>query len=82
MTGLSTITKKHQITIPVNIVNGLGLSPSDKVVLEMENNWIKILPLKERSFLDLHGSIKSRKKYNAKGLRKRFEKEMAKSAMK
>lgn len=79
MSNLSTITQKHQITIPQSIIFDLKLQPNDKVFFETQEDWIKIVPLKQKSFLDLHGIIKSKKKIDFKKLRKEFEKEIGKS---
>jgi len=76
MTNLSTITKKHQITIPAKIMSELELQSKDKVLLEKHKDWIKVKPLKKRSFLDLYGSVETRKKIDFKKLRKQFEKEV------
>ncbi|MBI4300515.1 MAG: AbrB/MazE/SpoVT family DNA-binding domain-containing protein [Chloroflexi bacterium] len=56
----TTITKKGQVTIPVEIRHSLGLAPGDKVAFVLENNEVKVRPAKsalERSF----GAVKPRK---------------------
>lgn len=77
MAKLSTITQKNQITIPSDIILDFKLKPSDKVLIEKQTNWIKITPMDEKSFLDLFGVIKTKKKLDFKKIRKQFEKEIA-----
>ena len=59
MTGITTITQKGQITIPVAMRKALGLKPYNQVRLERTNGSIYILPLKK--FADFAGSVKPRK---------------------
>lgn len=80
MPNLTSITTKNQITIPMEIVRSLDIAPKDKVMVEREGNFIKIKPLKKRSFLDLYGAMKTKKEIDFKKLRRRFEKETGKKA--
>jgi antitoxin PrlF len=56
MRGYGTITSKGQVTIPVEIRRRAGLSPSDKVEFDM-NDEGKITLRRVRSILELAGSI-------------------------
>ena len=78
MPNLSTITKKNQITIPQSIISTLKLQTGGKVMIKKQNNWIKVTPLKKKSFVGLFGIIKSKKGYDHKKLRKQFEKKISK----
>lgn len=80
MSKLTTLTSKNQITIPIEIIRSLGLSPRSKIFVEKDNDSIKIRPLKRRSFLDLYGAVKIKKPVNFKKLRKQFEKEIIKKS--
>ena len=58
---LTTITKKGQVTIPVEIRHSLGLQPGDKVAFVLEKRELKVKPVKSalhRSF----GAVKPRKR--------------------
>ena len=80
MSKLTTLTRKNQITIPVDIVRSLGLSLRSKIFIEREKDIIKIKPLKRKSFLDLYGVVKIKKRVDFRKMRKQFEKETAKKA--
>ncbi len=47
-------------------------------MIKKQNNWIKVTPLKKKSFVGLFGIIKSKKGYDHKKLRKQFEKKISK----
>jgi AbrB family looped-hinge helix DNA binding protein len=58
---LTTITKKGQVTIPIEIRHSQGLGPGDKVAFVVEAGEVKVKPVKsalDRSF----GAIKPRKR--------------------
>lgn len=62
MTLTSTITTKGQVTIPLFIREALGLLPSDKVLFIKENDKVYLRPAVD--FLDLAGSIKTKKPFD------------------
>ncbi|MBI4319588.1 MAG: AbrB/MazE/SpoVT family DNA-binding domain-containing protein [Chloroflexi bacterium] len=56
---LTTMTRKGQVTIPVNIRRSLGLAPGDKVAFVVDQGEVKVRPVKsavERSF----GAVRAR----------------------
>lgn len=58
---LTTITKKGQVTIPVQIRHSMGLTPGDKVAFIIDRGEVKVRRVKsalDRSF----GAIKPRKR--------------------
>lgn len=58
---LTTLTKKGQVTIPVDIRHRLGLEPGDKLSFAIEEGEIKVKPV--RSALDKsYGAVKPRKR--------------------
>lgn len=57
----TSITSQGQVTIPVSIRRHLGLRPSDKVEFLKENGRVYIKPSKD--FLQLKGTLKSKRKY-------------------
>lgn len=77
MNFITKITTQGQVTIPISVRKELGLSTSDKVLFVKENNRIYIKPAK--NFLDLKGSIKSKKVFSDekadKEILKSFEKD-------
>ena len=82
MSKLTTITQKNQITIPVDIISNLDLKAGDKLMVKKDGDFIKLVPIDNKSFLDLEGIVKSTKTPNFKKLRKQFEQEMAEKAVK
>lgn len=72
----SIITQKGQVTIPSLIRKKIGIATGDKVTFQIENNVIKILPLP--SFFTFRGSIKSKKEFNIKKIRKEVRKILTK----
>lgn len=41
----TTITKKGQITIPIEVRKALGLNPRDKVIFVLEGGEVKLKPM-------------------------------------
>jgi AbrB family looped-hinge helix DNA binding protein len=56
MLGITTVTQKGQVTIPIAIRNALGLSPFDKVQVRMREGSAVIEPVPD--LLSMGGSIK------------------------
>lgn len=56
MLGITTITRKGQVTIPIAIRNALGLSPFDKVQIRIHKGNTLIEPVPD--LLSMGGSIK------------------------
>lgn len=61
MGGVSTVTIKGQVTIPVAIRESLGLKPRERVVFVKEGNRIYLKPIK--SFLEMGGSLPSKRRF-------------------
>lgn len=82
MTYPTTVTKKGQVTIPAKIREYLNIKPSSKVIFVKDGKSVKFLPY--GNFLDLGGSIKSKKVYSdsaadkavGKFIAKQYEKEI------
>lgn len=70
------LTQKGQVTIPVDIRRYLGLFPRQKVAFIKRKDQVLIKPAK--SFLDLAGSIVSKKRYSDKKADKAVGKFIAK----
>ena len=62
MSLTSTITQKGQVTIPLLIREEFGLEPKIKVMFVKNHN--KVYIKRAVSFLDLAGSVKSKKPFN------------------
>jgi AbrB family looped-hinge helix DNA binding protein len=75
MIQASTITQKGQVTIPSFIREKLGLAPGMKVVFRLEANSIKVSSLP--SFFSYRGSIKSKKEFNIKKMRREAQKHVS-----
>lgn len=41
----TTVTKKGQVTIPIEVRKALGLNPRDKVVFVLEGDGVKLKPM-------------------------------------
>jgi AbrB family looped-hinge helix DNA binding protein len=53
----TTLSSKHQITLPVALVRELGLSPGDKLAVRLEDGAIVLRP-RPRSWVDyISGSM-------------------------
>lgn len=46
MLRTTTVTRKGQITIPVEIRNALGISEGDKIEVELEDSTVRLRPKK------------------------------------
>ena len=64
----TSITQKGQITIPVHIRKKLGLKTGQKVGFTERDKEVVIEPVP--NFLDLIGSLKTKKKYDKRKARK------------
>ena len=51
------VTSKGQVTIPIDIRNGLALSAGEKVVFTMLDNGTVVMRSKNRSVQELSGSL-------------------------
>jgi AbrB family looped-hinge helix DNA binding protein len=53
----TTLSSKHQVTLPVALVRQLGLAPGDKFTVRLEDGAIMLLP-RPRSWVDyISGSM-------------------------
>jgi AbrB family looped-hinge helix DNA binding protein len=55
----ATITAKGQITIPKEIRNALDLKAGDQVFFLIESDWAILVPVRQRSIIQLRGSLSS-----------------------
>ena len=58
----ATLTQKGQVTIPALIRRDLGLLPYEKVVFEIQDDQVVVK--KASKFINLRGSLKSKKKFD------------------
>ena len=73
----TTITRKGQVTIPIEIRSRLGLHPKDKVLFELEGDVVKLRPAPSK-VLRWYGSVTPRQRPKDFGkLREEFEKGVA-----
>ncbi len=72
---ITTVTSKGQATIPSFIRLKLGLKPGEKVLFEEKGK--DVILKKSPNFLDLMGSLKTKKKYNKKAADKAIGKMLA-----
>lgn len=52
-----TISSKRQITLPVQILNSLGIEPNGRLLIEEEKDSISLKPLKKSVIDELAGSL-------------------------
>ena len=76
----STVTTKGQATIPAPIRKKLGIKPGEKLIFEEKGKEITMKKIP--NFLDLLGSIKTKKKYNEKAINKAIGKMLAQRYLK
>jgi len=68
MNGLSTITQKGQIVIPLSIRNLLDLKPKTRVYISVQDNAVILKPV--LSIDEAFGMIKSKKTFSKKTYKK------------
>ncbi|MCL4543761.1 MAG: AbrB/MazE/SpoVT family DNA-binding domain-containing protein [Chloroflexi bacterium] len=54
---LSSVSPKGQITLPVEVRRRLGIKPKDQVVIDLEQDSVRIRPAPRQSFLDSYRTI-------------------------
>ena len=62
----ATLTSKGQITIPREVREQLGLSVGDELLLEVEEDTIRLRILKPRPLGELKGSLSAKHPYPGK----------------
>ncbi len=72
MNGITTVTQKGQVTIPVAIRNALGINPYDRVQVRMGDGVVKVEPVED--LLDIAGKFKAPKGKSALKARAYMEK--------
>lgn len=73
----TTITRRGQVTIPVEISSRLGLHPKDKVVFELKGDSVKLRPAPSK-VPRWYGSVTPRRRPEDFGkLRQEFERGVA-----
>ena len=60
MIAESTLTSKNRITIPMTIVDALGLKPSAKLVFEITDDGQLLVHVKQGRLADLAGFLSKR----------------------
>lgn len=68
MTLTSTVTQKGQVTIPLMIRQALGLKPKERVIFIKDDDRVYLKPAV--NFLDLAGSIKTKKPFDIRAMEK------------
>lgn len=58
----SAVTSKGQITIPVEVRRAMGLKPQDRVVFTLLPDGTTVMRAKTKSFRDLVGKFKDKKR--------------------
>ncbi len=77
MQGVSTVTTKGQVLIPVNIRELLSIKPADRVVFEHSGTNITIK--KAPTIAGMYGYIKSNKRFSDAELEQAIEQAVAAS---
>lgn len=72
-----SITSRRQMTIPARAAKEIGIGK--RALVRVENGQLIIEPVKD--FLELGGSLKTKKKYDPKKSREAFEQALADEAM-
>jgi len=73
----ATVTKRGQVTIPLEIRHLMGLHPHDRISFEVEGDVVKIRRITSR-ILQGYGAVTPRDKpEHLRELREKFEKEVA-----
>lgn len=80
MDAVSTVTQKGQVTIPLFIRESLGMGPKTKVVFTKDKDRVYLRPA--RNFLELAGTIRSRKPFDIGQMTKTAQKYIAKRHVK
>ena len=74
MNGITTVTQKGQVTIPVAMRNALGIEPFDRVQIMMGDGVIKLEPVEDILDVARRYNFKAPKGKNALKARKWMEK--------
>lgn len=70
---ITTVTQKGQITIPKKIRESLGIKPYDRVRVEKQREYVKVV--REKTLLDIAPLAKAPKGKDALKARKLMEKQ-------
>lgn len=74
-----TLSSKGQVVIPSNIRNLLKLNAGDELVIEVEQNSLKLSPLKYKSLDNLFSTYKSTKFVSKKDVKDIKDKKFSKA---
>lgn len=74
-----TLSSKGQVVIPSNIRNLLKLNAGDELVIEVEQNSLKLSPLKYKSLDNLFSTYKSTKFVSKKDIKDIKDKKFSKA---
>lgn len=72
MNGITTVTQKGQVTIPIAMRKALGISPYDRVQIRMGDGMVNVEPVED--LLDVAGKYKAPKGKSALRARAYMEK--------
>jgi len=82
LTNKFVLTKKSQITLPKQVREFLGVKPGEQITFVIENNTVKIIPVKSK-LEENFGKVKPiQKPEDFKQIREFVEKEIAEESMK
>lgn len=82
LTDKFVLTKKSQITLPKQVREFLGVKPGDQITFVIEDNSVKIMPVKSK-LEENFGKVKPiQKPEDFKQIREFVEKEIAEESMK
>jgi antitoxin PrlF len=82
LTDKFVLTKKSQITLPKQVREFLGVKPGDQITFVIEDNSVKIMPVKSK-IEENFGKVKPiQKPEDFKQIREFVEKEIAEESMK
>lgn len=79
MNGITTVTQKGQITIPVAMRNALGIRPYDRVQIRMGDGMVNVKPVEDLLDLTRKWNLKAPKGKNAIKAREWMEKNYKRS---
>jgi len=62
---IATLTSKKQITVPSELVRLWHLDKGDGLLFVMQDNTVKVLPIKRKSLLEMRGSVKAKRPFQS-----------------
>ena len=62
---IATLTSKKQITVPSELVHLWHLDKGDGLLFVLQDNTVKVLPIKRKSLLGMRGSVKAKRAFKS-----------------